>query len=322
MLKKIALEEHFITGSLAPYAAGNRPTKDTGAFADLRRLLADFDSHRIEAMDEAGIAFAVLSATVPGVQAEPDPGKAVDLARRANDELAALVQRRPARYGGFAALPMQAPAAAADELERSIRELGFHGAMINGHTFGHYLDEDRFLSFWERAESLQAPIYLHPTDPADRPAMFAGCPELNGSTWAWTVEAATHALRLVFSGIFQRFPRLSLILGHMGETLPYVLWRLDNRVRRADPGLSPERLPSAILKRHFWVTTTGVCDPASLTTAIANLGEDRVMFSVDYPYESSKVASEFLDTAPLTAEVRAKIAHGNAARLLRLPWPA
>jgi 2,3-dihydroxybenzoate decarboxylase len=322
MLKKIALEEHFITESLAPYAAANRPTKDASVFADLRRRLADFNSLRLEAMDEAGIVFAVLSATVPGVQAEPDPAKAVDLARRANDELAIAVQKHPARYGGFAALPMQAPAEAADELERSIRQLGFHGAMINGHTFGHYLDEDRFLPFWERAESLQAPIYLHPTDPADCPAMFARRPELNGSTWAWTVEAATHALRLVFSGTFQRFPRVALILGHMGETLPYVLWRIDNRARRADPALPPERLPSAVIKRHFWITTTGVCDPASLMTAIVNLGEDRIMFSVDYPYESGRVASEFLDTAPLSAEVRAKIAHGNAARLLRLPVPA
>src|SRR5688572_10689017 len=174
MLKKIALEEHFITESLARYAAGNRPTKDADVFAELRRRLADFDSLRLEAMDEAGIAYAVLSATVPGVQAEPDPTKALDLARRANDDLATQIRKRPERYGGFAALPMQDPAAAADELERAMGQLGFRGAMINGHTFGHYLDEDRFLPFWERAESLEAPIYLHPTDPSDRPAMFAG----------------------------------------------------------------------------------------------------------------------------------------------------
>src|SRR5687768_16552177 len=158
MVKKIALEEHFITESLAPYAVGNRPTKDAEAFADLRRRLADFDSVRLEAMDQAGIAFAVLSATVPGVQAEPDPSRAVDLAREANDELANQIRKRPARYGGFAALPMQDPMAAAGELERAMRQLGFCGAMINGHTCGHYLDEERFLPFWERAESLEAPI--------------------------------------------------------------------------------------------------------------------------------------------------------------------
>jgi 2,3-dihydroxybenzoate decarboxylase len=321
MLKKIALEEHFITESLARYAAGNRPTKDAETFAELRRRLADFDSLRLEAMDQAGIEFAVLSATVPGVQAEPDSAAAVNLARRANDDLAIQIRKRPARYGGFAALPMQAPAAAADELERAIRQLGFLGAMINGNTFGHYLDEERFAPFWERVDELKAPIYLHPTDPADHPAMFAGRPELNGSTWAWTVEAATHALRLVFGGIFRRFRGVSIILGHMGETLPYILWRLDNRARRADPALLPEDMPSAIIKRNFWITTTGVCDRAALLMAIENLGEDRVMFSVDYPYESCEIAADFLEKAPVSMQVRTKIAHGNAARLLRIPMP-
>lgn len=318
-MKKIALEEHFITDALAPYAAGNRPTTSDAVLAELRRQLADFDSVRLEAMDQADIAFAVLSATVPGVQAEPDPAKAIDLARRTNDRLALEVRKRPHRYGGFAALPLQDPAAAADELERAMRQLNFVGAMINGHTLGHYLDEDRFLPFWERAESLAAPIYLHPTDPADRPAMFAGRPELNGSTWAWTTEAATHALRLVFGGTFRRFPGVRLILGHMGETLPYVLWRLDNRTQRAVDNLPPDELPSAIIRRHIWITTTGVCDPASLSAALANLGEDRVMFSVDYPYESGTVASEFLARAPLTDAARTKIAYTNAAQLLRLP---
>ena len=321
MLKKIALEEHFITELLAPHAAHNRPTKNAATFAELRRRLADFGALRLEAMDQAGIAYAVLSATVPGVQTEPDVARAVDLARRANDELAAEVRRQPARYGGFAALPLQDPAAAADELERAVRQLGFKGAMINGHTLGRYLDEDRFLPFWERVQYLDTPIYLHPTDPADRPAMFAGRPELHGSTWAWTAEAATHALRLVVSGVFQRFPRLALILGHLGETLPYVLWRLDNRARRADETIAAHDRPSAVIKRHFWITTTGVCDHAALHTAIANLGADRVMFSVDYPYESGTVAAEFLETAPISPEVMAQIAHGNAARLLRVPVP-
>lgn len=318
MLPKIALEEHFLTATLAPYAAGNRPTRNDAVFAELRRRLADFGRDRLAAMDEAGIAFAVLSATVPGVQAEPEPAKAVTLARRANDELAGEVRLRPTRYGGFAALPLQDPVAAAGELERAMRDLGFLGAMINGHTFGRYLDEDRFRPFWERVDALAAPIYLHPTDPADRPAMFAGRAELNGSTWAWTVEAATHALRLVFGGVFDRFPRVRLILGHMGETLPHLLWRLDNRARRADDTLPPERLPSALMKRHVWITTSGVCDHAALASALAHLGEERVMFSVDYPYESGSVAADFLESAPLPTETKAKIAHGNATRLLGL----
>ncbi len=315
-MNKIALEEHFITETLAPYAAGNRPTKDAAAFAELRRRLADFGESRLAAMDAAGIGYAVLSATVPGVQAEPDAVKAAALARRANDELAEEVRRRPARYGGFAALPLQDPAAAGAELERAMRELGFHGAMINGHTLGHYLDEERFRPFWEQADALAAPLYLHPTDPVGAPAMFGGRPELNGSVWAWTVEAATHALRLVLGGTLTRYRRVKIILGHMGEALPFVMARLDSRTRHAGRELAPDELPSAILRRQFWITTTGVCDHAALATAIANLGEDRVMFSVDYPYENGVEAAAFLASAPITEEVRVKIGRGNAARLL------
>lgn len=316
---KIALEEHYLSETLAPYAAGNRPTLDAAVFAELRRRLADFGERRLAAMDEAGIDYAVLSATVPGVQTEPDAAKAVALAQRANDELAGEVRRRPTRYGGFAALPLQDPAAAGAELERAMRSLGFHGAMINGHTLGHYLDEDRFLPFWERADALAAPLYLHPTDPVGAPAMFAGRPELAGSVWAWTVEAATHALRLVLGGTLTRFRHVKIILGHMGETLPGGLWRLDNRTRHSGREIAPDELPSAIVQRQFWITTTGMCDHAALAMAIANLGPDRVMFSVDYPYESSAVAAAFLDRAPLAETVRAKIARRNAAALLGLP---
>lgn len=318
-MNKIALEEHYLTETLAPYAAGNRPTKDAAVFADLRRRLADFGDSRLAAMDEAGIDYAVLSATVPGVQAETDALRAVALARRANDELAEEVRQRPTRYGGFAALPLQDPVAAGVELERAMRDLGFGGAMINGHTLGHYLDEERFLPFWECADALAAPIYLHPTTPVDQPAMFGGRPELNGSVWVWTVEAATHALRLVFGGTLSRFRRVKIVLGHMGETLPYVLSRLDSRTRHSGRDVAPDELPAAIIRRQFWITTTGVCDHAALAAAVANLGEERVMFSVDYPYESSVEAAEFLATAPLSEATRARIGRGNAARLLGRP---
>jgi len=314
---KIALEEHFITEELVPYAAGNRPTRDDAVFVELRRRLADFCESRLAGMDEAGIEFAVLSATVPGVQAEPEPERSVGLARRTNDRLAEEVRRRPDRYGGFAALPLQDPVAAAAELERAVTQLGLAGAMVNGHTLGHYLDETRFDPFWEAAESLGAPIYLHPTDPVGQPAMFAGRPELNGAVWSWTVEGATHALRLIFGGTLRRFPRLRLILGHMGETLPAVLWRIDNRARAvAGRDLDREETPSWLFRRNFWITTTGVCDPAALMTAIANVGEDRVMFSVDYPYESGRVATAFVEAAPLSEAVRRKVCRENAAALL------
>jgi len=317
-VRKIALEEHFTTPELASkYVA--RPTQSDALFADVERRLADFDTLRIETMDRAGIDLMVLSVTTPGVQGESDTREAIRLARAANDFLARQVQKRPDRYAGFAHLAMQDATAAAVELERSVRELGLKGALINGQTGGHYLDEDRYLPFWERVQDLGVPVYLHPGGMADQPAMFAGRPELNGPTWAWTAETAAHALRLVLGGTFTRFPAVKVILGHMGETLPFLLWRLDSR-REFDLGqrLAPEMLPSAIIRRNIAITTSGVCDPAPLAAALQALGEDSVMFSVDYPYEDAQVASDFIEAAPLTDEVRAKVCHGNAERLLRL----
>lgn len=317
-MRKIALEEHFTTPELAKnYVA--RPTQSDALFADVERRLADFDQLRIEMMHETGIDLMVLSVTTPGVQGIRDTGEAIRLARSANDFLAREVQKRPDRYAGFAHLAMQDAGAAADELERAVRELGFRGALINGQTNGHYLDEDQYVPFWERVQELNVPIYLHPGAMADEPAMFAHRPELGGPIWAWTAETAAHALRLVMGGTLTRFPDVRIILGHMGETLPFLLWRFDSR-REFDLGekLAPEALPSTIVKRSIAITTSGVCDPGALVAAIRALGEDNVMFSVDYPYEDPKVAADFIETAPIGEDVRAKVCHGNAERLLRL----
>jgi 2,3-dihydroxybenzoate decarboxylase len=316
-MRKIALEEHFTTPELAKYVA--RPTQSDSIFADIEKRLADFDQLRLETMDKAGIDVAVLSVTTPGVQSEPDAKLAVGLARSANDLLAREVQKRPRRYAGFAHVAMQDVGAAADELQRAIKDLGFKGALINGQTGGHYLDEDRYLPFWERVQELDVPIYLHPGGLVDHPAMFANRPELNGPTWAWTVETATHALRLVFGGTFKRFPKLKVILGHMGETLPFLLWRFDSRAQlQVGKEIAPGSRPSDIIKRNIVITTAGVCAPGPLVEAIGALGEDSVMFSVDYPYEDTQVAADFIDSAPISEALRAKVCHGNAERLLRL----
>jgi 2,3-dihydroxybenzoate decarboxylase len=316
-MRKIALEEHFTTPELAKYVA--RPTQSDTIFADIEKRLADFDQLRLETMDKAGIDVAVLSVTTPGVQSEPDAKLAVGLARSANDRLAREVQKRPRRYAGFAHVAMQDVGAAADELQRAIKDLGFKGALINGQTGGHYLDEDRYLPFWERVQELDVPVYLHPGGLVDHPAMFANRPELNGPTWAWTVETATHALRLVFGGTFKRFPKLKVILGHMGETLPFLLWRFDSRAQlQVGKEIAPGSRPSDIIKRNIVITTAGVCAPGPLVEAIGALGEDSVMFSVDYPYEDTQVAADFIDSAPISEALRAKVCHGNAERLLRL----
>ena len=316
-MRKIALEEHFTTPELAKYVA--RPTQSDSIFADIEKRLADFDQLRLETMDKAGIDMAVLSVTTPGVQSEPDARLAVRLAHSANDLLAREVQKRPRRYAGFAHVAMQDVGAAADELQRAIKDLGFKGALINGQTGGHYLDEDRYLPFWERVQELDVPVYLHPGGLVDHPAMFANRPELNGPTWAWTVETATHALRLVFGGTFKRFPKLKVILGHMGETLPFLLWRFDSRAQlELGKEIAPGSRPSEIIKRNIVITTAGVCAAWPLADAIGALGEDSVMFSVDYPYEDTQVAADFIDSAPISEALRAKVCHGNAERLLRL----
>jgi 2,3-dihydroxybenzoate decarboxylase len=318
MTRKIALEEHFTTPALTEKHVA-RPTRSESLFLDIERRLADFDQLRLETMDKAGIDLAVLSVTTPGVQSEPHPPTALRLAHEANDLLAEPVQKRPKRYAGFAHLPTQDGVAAATELERAVKELGFKGALINGQTNGHYLDADMYVPFWERVQDLDVPVYLHPGEMHDRPAMFAGRPELDGPVWAWTADTGAHALRLVFAGTFKRFPRLKIILGHMGETLPFFLWRFDSRWQmELGEDLAPDALPSAIIKRNFAITTSGVCATQPLLLALEALGEDRVMFSVDYPYEDTQTAADFIEAAPISDAVRAKICHSNAERMLRL----
>ncbi len=318
-MRKIALEEHFSTAELVGRGLVARPTDSDAVFADIEKRLADFGETRLAAMDAAGIDVAVLSVTTPGIQGEKDAAMARQLAQRSNDRLALEIQRQPRRYAGFAALALQDPAAAANELERAVRQLGFKGALVNGQTQGLYLDDARFLPVWERAQALDVPVYLHPGELPDKPAMFARRPELDGPVWAWTADTGAHALRLIFSGLFTRFPGLKIILGHMGETLPYLLWRIDSRYQlQVGRRIEADALPSAIFRRHFVITTSGVFDSKPLLEAIAALGEDRVLFSVDYPYEDSRAAADFIDGAPVSEAVRAKICNGNAKRVLRL----
>jgi 2,3-dihydroxybenzoate decarboxylase len=316
-MRKIALEEHFMSPDLAKYVA--RPTSSDTIFADIERRLADFGSLRLETMDKAGIDIAVLSLTTPGVQGETDTQAAVKGAKAANELLATEIQKNPKRYAGFAHLPMQDAAQAADELQRAVKQLGFKGALINGQTNGHYLDEDQYLPFWERVQDLGVPVYLHPGALADNPRMFHDRPELAGAVWEWTVETATHALRLVFGGTFKRFPRAKVILGHMGETLPFLLWRFDSRWQLGSGQIGkPDWLPSETIKQNIVITTAGVCDNGPLLASIAALGEDNVLFSVDYPYEDTATAAAFIEAAPVSEAVREKLCWRNAERLLGL----
>jgi len=315
---KIALEEHFILPEFIDYLDKAMPKVPAAGRAALITAMLDFDDERLAAMDAAGVDISVLSISGPGVQGEADTAVAITMARLANDYLAEKIALHPDRYAGFAHLPMQDATAAADELERCINELGFVGSMVNGQTNGVYLDDPGYDVFWERMQALDVPLYLHPGDSYVLPYVLEGAPELVKPTWEWNIETSSHFLRLVFAGVFDRFPRLKIILGHMGETLPYVLWRLDSRAALIE-GKRPLVLPpSAYLKRNLYVTTSGQCDDVPLLAAIAGIGADHVLFSVDYPYEDSAVAGAFLDNAAIDEATRKKVARGNAMALMRL----
>lgn len=318
-VKKIALEEHFMAPDFIDYFADTYQNISPSLAKMGLEALSDLGQRRLDIMDQHGIAFSVLSLSGPGVQIEKDTAIAKRKARKVNDLLAAEMAKQPKRYGGFAHLAMQDPAAAADELERCMRDLKFQGAMINGQTNGEYLDLDKYSVFWERAAALKAPIYLHPGNPVDHPAVYGGHPELWGPVCSWAFETAAHALRLVFACVFEKYPDAKLILGHMGETLPISLWRFDSRwpiSHRND--MSLPKPPSYYIKNNIVVTTSGVCDDTALHCAMEAMGEDNVLFSVDYPFEKTEVAAQFIDRAAITAIQRDKIAYGNAAKLMRI----
>ena len=318
-MRKIALEEHFLSPGFEDYWLPTMGGVDQKAVSGLFARLQDFGDTRLKAMDSGGIARAVLSISGPGVQVERDAATARRRAAEANDFLAGEVAKRPDRYSGFGHLPMQDAHAAADELERCVRDLKFCGAMINGHTNGEYLDHPSLHPFWERAEALQATIYIHPTDPVSPSPALAGVEGLRRATWEWGFETGSHALRLVFSGLFDRFPRAKVALGHLGETLPYLLWRFDSRA--ALYGVKLGEKPSDYIKQNFVVTTSGMSSAEPLNCALAALGNDRVMFAADYPFEQAAEAGEFLDKTPLADPVREGIAFKNAVREFKLPTP-
>jgi 2,3-dihydroxybenzoate decarboxylase len=318
-MHKIALEEHFLSPGFEDYWLPTMGNVDQKAVSGLLARLKDFGDMRLQAMDSAGIARAALSISGPGVQVERDAATARRRAAESNDFLAGEVVKRPDRYSGFGHMPMQDARAAAAELERCVRDLKFCGAMINGHTNGQYLDHPSLHPFWERAEALQATIYIHPTDPVSPAPALAGVEGLRRATWEWGFETGSHALRLVFSGLFDRFPRAKVALGHLGETLPYLLWRFDSRAKLY--GVKLGKKPSDYIKQNFVVATSGMSSAEPLNCALAALGNDRVMFAADYPFEQVSEAGEFLDKTPLAEPVREGIAFQNAVREFKLPKP-
>lgn len=319
MTKKIALEEHFMAPDFIDYWATTFGNISPDLSDKALGALSDFGARRLDDMDANGIEIAVLGLAGPGVQAERDTAKAVRRARECNDFLAEKIAAHPKRYGGLAHVAMQDAKAAADELERCVRELGFCGVMINGATNGLYLDDPSAEIFWERAAALRAPVYIHPNNPVDHPAMYAGHPELWGPMWSWGVETATHAMRIVTAGVFERHPDATIILGHMGEAIPFQLWRIDGRWAIANrEGRTLREPPSHYIRKNVMVTTSGVCSAEPLHCALDALGEDNVMFSADYPFERTAEASRFIESVDVSEDLRRRICWDNAVRILGL----
>jgi 2,3-dihydroxybenzoate decarboxylase len=319
-MRKIALEEHFTIRGYDHFGSEDVEANAVGGGFQriVRHALADFGEERLQHMNESDIERAVLSLTIPGVHNRSDVNEARTLARIANDFLAAEIAKRPDRYSGFAHLPLQNAKTAAEELERCVLELGFKGAMVHGHTNGRYLDEEAMWPFWERVEALDVPVYLHVTDPVETSPVLEGYPMLNGPLWGWMAETGAHVLRLIFSGMFDRFPECKVIVGHMGEGLPFQLWRLDNWVNILFPGRQFKESPSYYIRKNLYVTISGVCAAEPLRFTLDALGSDHVLFATDYPYESSEVHAQFIDSVAIDDHDRRKICYDNAANLLHL----
>ena len=318
-MRTITLEEHY---SL-PAAAEGPVSEQNLARTPFAEPLMDIGDRRIADMDAAGIDMQVLSLASPEVE-QLDGTLSVAIAREANDHLAEAVRRHPDRFAAFAALPTAAPGAAADELERTVRDYAFKGAMIKGHSRGRYLDDEFFWPILQRAEALEVPLYLHPAPPPQQviSASYTGnfSPEvasaLSTRAWGWHIETATHLLRLILSGAFDRYPRLQVIIGHMGEALPFMLPRIDGSLPTRMTGL--RRPIGAYLRQNVHYTFSGFNYTATFLDLFLQVGVERIMFSADYPFRSMAEARAFLEQLPVSTADRERIAHGNAERLLGL----
>ncbi len=321
---KIAFEEHMAipetTAETKDFAG------ESGRFDAFTKEILDLDDIRLDAMDQSGIELAILSLNAPAIQSILDLDQAIETARIANNAIAEAKSRHPKRYEGLAALPMQDPDAASLELERCVKELGFKGALVNGFTqkddpdTAIYFDIPEYRSFWSTVSELDVPFYLHPRmGLPSQSGNLMDHPWLRSSPWGFSVETATHALRLCGSGLFDDFSNLKIVIGHLGEFIPYNLWRMDARMRFSPRGYRGEKLLGDYFRKHFHITTSGNHCDASLRCAIEMLGTDQLYFSSDYPFERmTDAASWFDNTEVLTTAERQKIGRDNAIKLFGL----
>ena len=312
----IALEEHYFDPGIAEHFSD----KQGFAGTPIRKRLDDMEDIRLREMDEAGIDMQVLSQGAPATQ-NFAPELAVKLAGAANDRLHETVQRHPDRFAAFASLPTPDPKAAADELERTVTEYGFKGGMVHGLTHGEFIDRPKFRPIFERAHALDVPIYLHPAPPhpevikayyADYAEKFPG---ILTAGWGFTVETATQGVRMVLSGIFDEFPGLQVIIGHLGEGLPFLLWRISESISRGDT------LPKSfrdIFCEHVHITTSGNFSDPAMVCSMMEMGADRIMFSIDYPFVMNQPGVDWMEGMQISPDDKRKILSGNVEKLLKL----
>jgi 2,3-dihydroxybenzoate decarboxylase len=324
MQGKIAFEEHFAVEETLEQTRAF--AGDSGQFDQFTRQILDLGDERLGHMDATGIALAILSLNAPGVQRITDPGEAMAVAQKANERMAAAVRARPERYAALAALPMHDARRAADELRRCVTELGFKGAMVNGfQQVGDgdevkYYDLPEYAHFWATVAELDVPFYLHPRmQIPSRAENYAGHPWLMSAPWGFAVETSIHALRLCGSGIFDDHPNLRICLGHLGENIPFGLWRIDARMRFSPRGYRGKRPLGDYFREHFHITTSGNFNDAAFRCTLDVLDHDRIYFCADYPFETMEDAADWFDaTAVVSAELKQAIGRGNAIRLFGL----
>ncbi len=322
-MRTITLEEHFATPAFLEGPGKRLKNLSLAGNDRIAEQLLDLGERRIREMDAAGIDVQVLSLTSPGTEQTP-AGEAVPFTREVNEHLAEAVRRHPGRLVGLATLPSADPKAAVSELERTIKDYGFKGAVINGHIRGRYLDDPFFWPILEGAEALDVPIYLHPAIPPQpvvqtsytgnfSPEVTAG---LAGAAWGWHIETAIHILRIILSGAFDRYPNLQFIIGHMGEALPFMLPRLEHSLPVQVTKL--QRPVSDYLRQNVYYTFSGFNYTQNFLDLFLQVGVERILFSADYPFSSMEAARIFLEQLPISPADREKIAHGNAENLLEI----
>lgn len=324
MKGKIAFEEHMAipetTEETRDFAG------ESADFSQFTKEILDLDDIRLGYMDATGIELAILSLNAPGVQAILDTDEAIEVARKGNAAMAAAIQRHPTRYRAFAALPMQDPRAAAEELERCVKELGFVGALVNGFTQNGtpetaiYYDIPEYREFWQTVSDLDVPFYLHPRmGLPSQSKNLMDHPWLRSSPWGFTMETGTHALRLCGSGLFEDVKHLKVIIGHLGEFIPYNLWRMDARMAFSPRGYRGKRPLGDYFREHFHVTTSGNFHDSTFRCALDELGKDRLYFCADYPFERMDDAATWFDnTKIIDEEERIQIGRKNAIELFKL----